>query len=72
MLDPATLEQRLLALEAEVAALKQQSAPPRMAENWLDHLIGSISDDQGFEQVLEYGRAFRNRDRPPETDDEPA
>ena len=72
MLDTATLEQRLIALEAEVAALKQQSARQPTADNWLDHLIGSISDDQGFEQVLEYGRAFRNRDRPPEADAEPA
>jgi hypothetical protein len=62
MLDTAILEQRLVVLEAEVAALKRQSQPS--GENWLERLAGSVSDDAGFEQVLAYGRAFRDLDRP--------
>jgi uncharacterized protein YigA (DUF484 family) len=69
MIDTATLEQRLVVLEAEVTALKQQAKANPTAANWLERLVGSISDDEGFEQVLEYGRAFRNHDRPSDQDD---
>jgi hypothetical protein len=65
-LDTAILEQRLVVLEAEVAALKRQSQPS--GENWLERLVGSVSDDAGFEQVLAYGRAFRDLDRPSDSD----
>jgi hypothetical protein len=37
-------------------------------DNWLDRLVGSVSDHEGFEKVLEYGRAFRDLDRPSEQD----
>jgi hypothetical protein len=73
MLDTTTLEQRLLVLEAEVAALKQQAkSPSSTGKNWLEKLTGSISDEAGFEQVLAYGRAFRDRDRPEDVDEIPA
>ncbi|HBE47848.1 MAG TPA: transferase hexapeptide repeat containing protein, partial [Cyanobacteria bacterium UBA11369] len=32
--------------------------------NWLDKLIGSISDESAFLEALEYGRAFRQADKP--------
>jgi hypothetical protein len=69
MTDTATLEQRLVSLEAEVTELKQQAKVNPTCGSWLDKLVGSISDDEGFEQVLEYGRAFRNHDRPSDQDD---
>jgi hypothetical protein len=69
MTDTATLEQRLVRLEAEVTALKQQAKVNPTSGSWLDKLVGSISDDEGFEQVLEYGRAFRHHDRPSDQDD---
>jgi hypothetical protein len=68
MLDTIALEQRLLVLEAEVAALKQQAKVNPTMDNWLDRLVGSVSDHEGFEKVLEYGRAFRDLDRPAEQD----
>ncbi len=34
------------------------------SDNWLDRLIGSISDDSAFLEALEYGRAFRQSDKP--------
>jgi hypothetical protein len=63
MIDTATLEQRLVVLEAEVTALKQQAKSNPTAGNWLERLVGSVSDDAGFEEVLAYGRAFRDSDR---------
>jgi hypothetical protein len=70
MLD-TTLEQRLAILETEVAVLKQRAQGPLGVGSGLEQLTGSISDDAGFEQVLAYGRAFRDRDRPADQDSEP-
>jgi hypothetical protein len=33
-------------------------------------IAGSISDAEGFEEVLKYGREFRSSDRPADEDDE--
>lgn len=64
MLDEATLERRLAILEQEVADLKRQSNSNFISDNWLDKLIGSISDESAFLEALEYGRAFRDADKP--------
>jgi hypothetical protein len=61
-----SLEQRLEAVEAAVAELKQQ-ARPRV--NWLEQITGSFKDDPIFDEVLAYGREFRYADRP---NDEPS
>jgi hypothetical protein len=59
MLDTATLEQRLITLEKIVFDLQDKFDSKPSSENWLDKLIGSISDDAAFLEALEYGRAFR-------------
>lgn len=67
MLDEATLERRLAALEQEVADLKHKSEHNPASASWLDKLVGSISDESAFLEALEYGRSFRQADKP--TDD---
>lgn len=62
MLNETTIEQRLVTLEQAVADL--QSKSPITSENWLEKFIGSISDEAAFLEALEYGRAFRQADRP--------
>jgi hypothetical protein len=69
MLDEAAIEQRLAKLEQEVAALKQKSADESAPTTWLDNLIGSISDEDAFLQALEYGRNFRDSDKPVDEND---
>lgn len=64
MLDEATLERRLAIIEQEIADLKRQSESNSISSNWLDKLIGSISDESAFLEALEYGRAFRQADKP--------
>ena len=64
MLDEATLKHRLAILEQEVADLKRKSESNSISSNWLDKLIGSISDELAFLEALEYGRAFRQADKP--------
>jgi hypothetical protein len=40
------------------------------AANWMDRLIGSVSDDETFQKAMEAGRAFREADRAGEESDE--
>ncbi|MBV9389042.1 MAG: hypothetical protein JOZ78_21710 [Chroococcidiopsidaceae cyanobacterium CP_BM_ER_R8_30] len=72
MLDEATLEHRLATLEQEVAELKRKSDNNSTSSSWLDKLIGSISDESTFLKVLEYGRSFRQADKPIDERDEQA
>ena len=64
MLDEAILERRLAIIEQEIANLKRKSESNSLSGNWLDQLIGSISDRSAFLEALEYGRAFRQADKP--------
>ncbi len=64
MLDEATLEKRLVTIEQAVAEL-QLTVERKPSENWLENLIGSISDEEAFLEALEYGRAFRQADKVP-------
>ncbi len=70
MLDEATLERRLTTLEQEVNKLKRQADGNVPSSYWLDKLIGSISDESAFLEALEYGRSFREADRPVDDYDE--
>jgi hypothetical protein len=64
MLNETTIERRLLTLEQVVADLQQKVDSKPTSENWLDSLIGSISDEAAFAESLEYGRTLRQSDRP--------
>lgn len=59
--EEATIEQRLAGLEVAVADL-QRRLPAPTPSNWLDKLIGSISDKEAFLEVLALGRAYREAD----------
>jgi hypothetical protein len=72
MLDQATLEKRLVDLEQTVTELKRKSEADASPNNWLQALTGSISDEAAFLEVLEYGRAFRQSDKPTDEIDEQA
>lgn len=62
----ALLEQRLAAVEQAIRELKQRMSSRSPASNWLERVTGSMKDEPAFEEVLEYGRALRKADRPPE------
>ncbi len=64
MLDTATIEQRLMTLEQAVFDLQCKFDNQPSSGNWLERLAGSISDDAAFLEVLEYGRVFRQSDKP--------
>jgi hypothetical protein len=61
----ANLEQRVAALERQVALLRQgyeSSAPAGRA--WLDDLYGKFAGDPIFDQAMKLGRKYRQSLRP--------
>ncbi|MBD2681090.1 MULTISPECIES: transferase hexapeptide repeat containing protein [Nostoc] len=62
MLDETNLEQRLATLEQTVAELKRRVIDAPTSSNWLEKIIGSISDEPAFLKALEYGRSLRHAD----------
>ena len=62
------LEQRLIALEAAVRELQEQLR--HQVSRGVLPFIGSMRDYPEFEKAIEYGREFRESDRPPEGDPE--
>lgn len=70
MLDKRTLEHRLISLEQAISDLQQKVESKPTPDNWLQSLIGSISDEAAFTEALEYGRAFRQADQPKEEGNE--
>jgi hypothetical protein len=62
----ATLEQRMTALEETVRELQDSMNARMPAADWLDRVIGSMKDEPAFDEVLAYGRAIRDADRPAE------
>ena len=63
MIDEATLERRLADLEQAVAEVRLGLSGSRPADDWLEILAGSISDESAFLKALEFGRAIRQTDR---------
>jgi hypothetical protein len=61
------IEQRLAALEKAVSELQAQMRARGPAISWLERITGSFKDEPAFEDVLRYGREFRQADRPPES-----
>ncbi len=62
----ATLEERLAAVEQAVRELQHLMAARPASPDWLERLTGSMKDEPAFAEVLEYGRAIRQADRPAE------
>jgi hypothetical protein len=62
MLDETNVEQRLATLEQTVADLKRRVIDAPISSNWLEQVIGSISDEPAFLEALEYGRSLRHAD----------
>jgi hypothetical protein len=66
MAQEPSLEERVKALEKEVADLKQQLLELSFRGTWLEKVTGSMKDYPEFEEVLRLGAEIRAADRPPE------
>lgn len=62
------IEDRLAALEKEVAASKHHLARQEPIADWLTQVAGSMKDEPDFGTVLELGRQARKADKPAEGD----
>lgn len=56
-----SLEERLAAVEAQLAQLQRQIVTSQPT-NWLQQITGSFKDEPAFEDVIAYGRAIRQGD----------
>jgi hypothetical protein len=63
-------ERRLRAVEQAVAEIQRRLAEAPNPDNWLERVVGSVSDVEAFEEALKYGREFRYADRPADEGDE--
>jgi hypothetical protein len=67
MATAASLEERVAALEAEVARLKAtrvETSPRQTTEDWLDKAWGAFANDPAFEEAMRLGREWRESFRP--------
>jgi hypothetical protein len=64
MSDVLTIEERVKALEKEVAELKQRVRKPETMREWLERVSGTFENDPDFEEIVRLGREFRQADRP--------
>ena len=55
----AQLEARLTAVETALRAIQRRLATLPPAPHWLDEISGACKDDPAFEEVIAFGRAFR-------------
>jgi len=68
----AQLEARLTAVETALREIQRRLATLPPAPNWLDEIIGSFKDDPAFEEVIAFGRAFREAQPYPDDPGAPA
>ena len=60
-----SLQQRVAALEAEVARLKARiDAKERSGDPWLEKVWGSFANDPAYEEAMRLGREYRESLRP--------
>ena len=72
MMTPTQLEARLLAVETALKEIERRLATLPPAPNWLDEIIGSFKDEPAFDEVIAFGRAFREAQPYPDDPGAPA
>lgn len=61
----ASIEERVAALEIEVARLKQQiEAVTKSSNPWWQEIYGTFADDPVYEEAMQAGREYRESLRP--------
>lgn len=65
-----TIEERLAALEAEVAAIKKRlETPPVEDVPWYDKIAGTFADSEAYDDAMRLGREYRESLRPKDGED---
>jgi hypothetical protein len=71
MMPTPTLEERVAALEMELAQIKRQNEPDKSQNSprgW-QRFVGVFKDDPDFEAGVRFGREWREAQRPLEAED---
>jgi hypothetical protein len=63
MSNQTEIEQRLAAIEANITQLQQQISTTSQP-NWIAQVTGTFRDEPAFDEILAYGREFRQADKP--------
>jgi len=69
MSESSSVEQRLMLLEREVAAIKRRIGWEESSGNWIEQIAGSFKNDPEFEEILRLGQAIRESDQPKDDED---
>lgn len=66
-----SLEERLAALEVEVAQLKQrlEGEQPPDAVPWWKKIVGTFANDPEYDEAMRLGREYRESFRPKDDED---
>jgi hypothetical protein len=62
----AQLEARLTAVETALSEIQRRLATLPPAPHWLEQIIGSFKDEPAFDEVIAFGRAFRESEPYPD------
>lgn len=60
----ASLEERVGALEQEVAKLRAQVGSASSPQPWWDRIFGTFADDPIFDEAMRLGREYREAQKP--------
>jgi hypothetical protein len=66
-----SLEERVTAIEAELAQLKKQLAAekPQAGVPWWEKIFGTFADSEEYEEAMRLGREYRESLRPKDDDE---
>ncbi|MBV9849230.1 MAG: hypothetical protein JO250_06030 [Armatimonadetes bacterium] len=65
-----TLEERMAAVEAEIARLKRERPAPPTEQPWWERIRGTFKDDPAYEEAMRLGREYRESLRPQGDEDD--
>lgn len=59
MPEQVTIQQRLTAVEKDLAELKQRVAQQEKTKCWIERIAGTFKDVPEFDEIVRLGREFR-------------
>ena len=62
----ATLEERVSAVEADIAELKKSTGGQTSDTPWWEKIYGTFADSEEYEEAMRLGREYRESQRPAE------
>ena len=64
----SSLEERVSALEEDIARIKEAAERDRNQLPWWEQIAGTFKNDPDYEEAMRLGREYRESLRPPDYD----